>query len=102
MERKGDGYREMRVVYWRTPLDYEEVRRKRGEVYIFENLCKGCGYCIEFCPNGVLEKSPKLNSKGYHPPYVKNPDECTGCQFCQRICPDFAIVVSKLETEVIS
>ena len=32
--------------------------------------CKECGYCIKFCPKGVLSKGTKVNKKGYYPPVV--------------------------------
>jgi FdhD protein len=45
-------------------------------------LCKGCGFCIAFCPAEVLEFSEEFNSKGYHPPRAINPEACTGCGLC--------------------
>ncbi|MGQ9796798.1 4Fe-4S binding protein [Desulfosoma sp.] len=33
-----------------------------------EDRCKGCGYCIAFCPRDVLQESKRFNAKGYHPP----------------------------------
>lgn len=86
-------------VFWRTPLDSKEIKKIKGEVIIIEDLCKGCAFCVEFCPTGSLEISDKLNSKGYHPPLFI-PDNCTGCGFCERVCPEFAIVVKKHEVEV--
>jgi 2-oxoglutarate ferredoxin oxidoreductase subunit delta len=56
-----------------------------------ESLCKGCHYCIEFCPNKVLAKSWKVNEKGAELPEIKNPEKCTKCGFCVLICPDFAL-----------
>ena len=55
--------------------------------------CKGCGYCVEFCPRHVLASSGSFNKKGYHPPQVDQPEECTACRLCQLMCPDFAIFV---------
>jgi len=71
----------------------EAVKPKapRGLVVINAELCKGCGFCIEFCPAHVLEFSTEFNSKGYHPPLAVNPDACTGCDLCGIYCPDFAI-----------
>ncbi len=86
--------------FWRQPLDLQEVPKIRGHVEVYVDLCKGCGYCIEFCPAGVLATSPKRNRKGYHPPEVLYPEKCTGCGFCQRVCPDFAIVATKEIVEV--
>lgn len=77
--------------YWRTPLDMNEVEVSRGTVYVVEERCKGCGYCIAYCPRDVLELSSRYNKKGYHPPAVKKPDSCVNCHYCEIICPDFAI-----------
>lgn len=77
--------------FWRTPLDVEEVFVARGIVHIIEERCKGCGYCIEYCPKNVLAFSSRFNAKGYHPPEVKRPDDCVNCHYCEIICPDFAI-----------
>ncbi|MBN1755620.1 ferredoxin family protein [bacterium] len=70
-----------------------KVERKGHEAYlvILEDWCKGCGFCVEFCPKQVLELSGKFNVKGYHPPYVKNPENCILCQLCELYCPEFAI-----------
>ena len=77
--------------FWRVPLDSEEIVVSKGMVYIIEDRCKGCGYCIEYCPRDVLAVSERFNSKGYHPPAVKQPDLCVNCHYCEAICPDFAI-----------
>ena len=63
----------------------------KGYLYIRKDYCKGCGYCIEFCPKDVLEKSDEFNEKGYHPPEPKEIGQCVNCGFCGIICPDFAI-----------
>jgi 2-oxoglutarate ferredoxin oxidoreductase subunit delta len=56
--------------YWRKPLDEEEVKTSKGQIFAIPNRCKGCGFCIEFCPKGVLEESTEINNKGYHPPKI--------------------------------
>ena len=66
-------------------------RKQRGEVNFRIEHCKGCGFCIAFCPSGVLEVSEEFNSKGYHPPHAVRPEACTGCGLCGMYCPDFAI-----------
>ena len=63
------------------------VKRTRGR---FER-CKGCGFCVEFCPTHVLALSSAFNSKGYHPPHVVEAERCSGCDLCGMYCPDFAI-----------
>ncbi len=77
--------------FWRVPLDADEIHISKGIVYIIEDRCKGCGYCIEFCPQQVLEFSSQFNKKGYHLPYVKKPEDCLNCHYCEIICPEFAI-----------
>jgi 2-oxoglutarate ferredoxin oxidoreductase subunit delta len=66
-------------------------RKFRGEVFLNSEQCKGCGFCVEFCPTHVLAMGEELNAKGYHTPTVVNIDACTGCDLCGLYCPDFAI-----------
>jgi len=63
----------------------------KGLVHVIVERCKGCGFCVEFCPTKVLELSSAFNSKGYHPPQVVAIDKCSGCDLCGMYCPDFAI-----------
>jgi 2-oxoglutarate ferredoxin oxidoreductase subunit delta len=69
----------------------KKARGPRGVVTINPELCKGCGFCIEFCPSGVLAFSDTFNDKGYHTPKAVKPEACTGCDLCGAYCPDFAI-----------
>jgi len=82
--------------YWRAPLDVDEIQIVRGKVNIIKDRCKGCGYCIEFCPREVLEFSKEFNVKGYHPPVVKS-DGCLNCHYCELLCPEFAIFTVEVE-----
>ena len=77
--------------YWRKPLDFDQVKTPRGEVRIIVERCKGCGFCVEYCPKEVLVMSEEFNRKGYHPPKVVKSGECVNCNLCEMICPDFAI-----------
>ncbi len=60
-------------------------------IIIDEDMCKGCGICIEVCPKGVLEISVTINRRGYYIPVVKCAGDCVCCRLCEIICPDFAI-----------
>ena len=75
------------------PPDLENVKPTRAEIHLIKDRCKGCGYCIEFCPKKVLEESDEINARGVHPPRVVDESKCTLCSFCSAICPDFAIFV---------
>ena len=79
---------------WRKPFDYAETAATLGQVSIDKERCKGCGYCVEFCPRGVLKMSNELNAKGYPLPVVDNETGCLACGYCEAICPEFAIKVS--------
>jgi len=83
----------MPVRIWRTPLDIEKVKRPKAEIHIIKDQCKGCGFCIQFCPKDVLEESEEINERGVHPPRVVDESRCVLCGFCTSICPDFAIFV---------
>ena len=77
--------------YWRKPLDLLHSKETRGRVIIIEDRCKGCGFCIEYCPRDVLVMSSLFNKKGYHIPAVIDESKCVNCHFCEALCPEFAI-----------
>ena len=77
--------------YWRKPLDLENIKASRGKVIIIEDRCKGCGFCVEYCPRDVLSMSTAFNAKGYHTPAVIDESNCVNCHFCEALCPEFAI-----------
>lgn len=81
--------------FWRVPLDADEIQVTKGTVVMLEDRCKGCGYCIEFCPRDVLGFSSRFNNKGYHPPEVLS-DDCVNCHYCEIICPEFAIYSTEI------
>ena len=77
-----------------------EVKKKaRGVVVVNRENCKGCGFCVEFCPPKVLALSETYNAHGYHPPYLISEQSCTGCDLCGLYCPDFAIYGTRIPTE---
>jgi 2-oxoglutarate ferredoxin oxidoreductase subunit delta len=89
------------VKYWREPLDLKDIRVPHGEIYVLRERCKGCGWCIEYCPRDVLEASDEINTKGYHPPIAVNAEACVSCGLCELLCPEFAIYVEEREGEVV-
>ena len=62
-----------------------------AKLYVHPEFCKGCGFCVEFCPRKVLVVSAAYNSRGYHPPEVVASAVCSNCKLCELLCPDFAI-----------
>ena len=66
-------------------------KKGRGTVLVQSHICKGCSYCLDFCPSHCLEFSKDFNAKGYHYPVLVRPEDCSGCDLCGLYCPDFAI-----------
>jgi NAD-dependent dihydropyrimidine dehydrogenase PreA subunit len=51
-----------------------------------QELCTGCGICLDVCPHGVFEQ----NVKSVH---VVRGDACMECGACQVNCPFGAVQV---------
>lgn len=83
----------------RTPVNLLKFRIPRGNIHIIEERCKECGYCWNYCPKDILEKSDLINANGYHPTRIKDGKEssCVACGMCESICPDFAIYVEEVD-----
>ncbi len=78
------------------PPEFKE--QEKWQLKIITDRCKGCLFCIMYCPTEILESSPEINAKGYHPPRLKKGetmDDCAKCGFCELICPEFSIFLVK-------
>ena len=65
-------------------------------IEIDKHKCKGCEFCILYCPKKCLELDTELNKRGVYSALFKDKDKkCTGCSFCAIICPDVCITVYK-------
>ena len=84
---------------WRKPFDQVEKATAPAHVSIDKERCKGCGFCVDFCPREVIKMTSELSPKGYTLPTVENEDKCLACGFCEAICPEFAMKVSTNTTE---
>ena len=65
-----------------------------ADIIISKELCKGCVYCVEFCPVKCLSMGDQFNARGFFYPIFENEEKCTGCGACACLCPDFAIEVT--------
>lgn|GEM_PF-356220 len=87
------------TVHWLKESEaYSKV--PRGKVHIIKERCKGCQFCIEFCPKKVLKRSDTFNLKGYHFPEIVNEKDCVSCKLCEYICPEFSIYIEELTDDV--
>ena len=67
----------------------------KGFIKIDYERCKGCSFCIEFCPKKTIALTDRLNLKGYFTADFQDRELCTGCATCAVMCPEVAIEVYK-------
>lgn len=65
----------------------------KGRIRIRRELCKGCAYCVDACPSGVISIQKRFNKSGYFPAFAEYMEKCSGCSMCAVMCPEIAIVV---------
>ncbi len=69
------------------PEEVMEVELPLPSMQVVSHLCKGCGLCIEHCPQDCIEFTEKFNELGYK--YAAYTGEgCTGCGICFYCCPE--------------
>jgi 2-oxoglutarate ferredoxin oxidoreductase subunit delta len=62
----------------------------KGAIVIDIEKCKGCGLCVEVCPQDVIVLGNNVNAKGYFYADIINED-CTACESV----PELQILVSQ-------
>ncbi len=65
----------------------------KGKIRINTELCKGCAFCVDTCPTGVISMRKRFNKSGFFPAVAVHTEKCTGCAMCARVCPEIAIEV---------
>jgi formate dehydrogenase iron-sulfur subunit len=70
-----------------------------GDVYVQNDICNGCGYCVAACPFGVLERADQPDTDGHA-------HKCTLCMdrqedgmtpACAKSCPTASIQFGPVE-----
>jgi len=76
------------------------IRTEVGSVFVQDDVCNGCGYCVVSCPFGVIDRrsEPLPNAGGAF--------KCTFCYdrqksgltpACAKVCPTESIVFGRLD-----
>lgn len=73
------------------------MAKVKGAVVVDNEGCKGCGVCVETCPQEVLALNKEVNSRGYHYSYMENAEACTGCSNCGVVCPDTCLTIYRVK-----
>ncbi|MCR4400072.1 MAG: 4Fe-4S binding protein [Syntrophomonadaceae bacterium] len=63
------------------------------QVKFLEQYCKGCGFCVAFCPRKIIALAAHTNDQGYNPATVTDAARCNGCGICALMCPHVVIEV---------
>ncbi len=66
---------------------------KLEAIIINREWCKGCGICVHFCPQHVLELD------GEEKAMAARPEDCNCCRLCEFRCPDLAIEIKPKSQE---
>lgn len=80
-----------------TVFYFRRAALKKNIVKIDAEKCKECGLCIVECRPKILSFSDEINSQGFHPVRVAEPDKCTGCTMCAIACPEAIIEITREE-----
>ena len=76
-------------------MSERESNNSDPTVEIHTDLCKGCVFCVDVCPEEVLSMSDMINARGYRFAVYAG-ERCTGCGVCFYNCPEpSAITVYK-------
>lgn len=69
------------------------MEKKKIEVKIDKERCKGCMLCVHVCPQHALEAAKEFNKRGLQYIVMRYPEKCTGCGLCYTMCPDCGIEI---------
>jgi pyruvate/2-oxoacid:ferredoxin oxidoreductase alpha subunit/NAD-dependent dihydropyrimidine dehydrogenase PreA subunit len=60
----------------------------RPKPFLFPQLCKACGRCIDACPKHCIQFATEIDPQSGLTPIVVNEEACNGCALCFDACPE--------------
>jgi len=60
---------------------------------IDQELCNGCGICVNSCPMDVIRMDEEIKKA-----IIRYPEDCMLCEWCLIDCPQDAISISPVKT----
>ena len=72
----------LRSLERRTGAFRDEATVSDSRVFVYSDLCVGCGICRDICPAGAISLEEIA---------VVDSERCTGCRLCLDQCPRGAI-----------
>lgn len=76
----------------------KEYKDQQKSVTVFHGLCKGCGMCLEKCPQKAIKYSEKDLGVYSTASIEIDMGKCNACGICEIVCPDSALRVKKTKT----
>ncbi len=75
-------------------------KKVRPKPFLFPQLCKACGRCIEACPKHCIEFGTQIDPVTGLTPVVVHEDVCNGCGLCFDACPEpYGLMAKPLAVE---
>lgn len=72
----------------------------RPKPFVFPQLCKACGRCIDACPKHCIEMGTEINPVTGLTPVRIDLELCNGCGLCFEACPEpFGLMPTPPEME---
>lgn len=69
---------------------------------VSEELCVGCGKCIEVCPMGALSLISKYDVKKNKKVAILTAENCIGCGVCVNVCKPGAIEMKSRDKKILT
>ncbi|MBU1020616.1 MAG: 4Fe-4S binding protein [Firmicutes bacterium] len=81
---------------------FSQTIRSNFIASVTDELCVGCGKCVEVCPMGALSMVSAFEVKKNKKMAVLSPEICIGCGVCVNVCKPNAIEMNAREERILT